>query len=174
MIEDRSNGEGGDHEPQLPVDPDLASTAIPRGPHRRRGAQRTILLVVGTSGLLGALARYGLSEAIRTPPGSFTWSTFAINVSGSLLIGLVLVLLLERFPRARVARPLIVTGFLGAYTTFSTYMVDADLLFRSGDLATGIAYTLASMVGGGVAAGSGIALGRLLVRVDRHLEERLE
>ena len=174
MNEQEAGGEDAvDREAALPTDSALATASARRDPRHHRQAQRAILLVVGISGILGALARYGMAEAIPTAPGTFPWSTFAINVSGSLAIGLVLVLLLDRFPRARVARPLIVTGFLGAYTTFSTYTVDADLLFRSGDLLTGVAYALASLAAGTVAALAGIALGHHLVHIDRRLEERL-
>lgn len=154
--------------------PDLgeAPPHLPRD-RRRAATERTILLVIGTAGILGALSRYAVARLLPTPPGQFPWSTFWINVTGSLAIGFVLVLLRERFPRARVARPLVVTGFLGAYTTFSTYMVDADLLFRGHDLATGAIYTVASLLAGGFAALVGVLLGRFLAGLGGRLEEQL-
>ena len=158
----------------LPIDPDLAGGAKRGDRDRRRAAaQRVVLLVIGIAGILGALARYAMSRLLPTPPGRFPWSTFWTNVTGSLVIGVVLVLLTERFPRARVARPLVVTGFLGAYTTFSTYVVDADLLFRGHDLATGAIYAVASLLAGGGAALVGIWLGRFLSGLDRRLSEHV-
>ncbi|MDA8295817.1 MAG: CrcB family protein [Actinomycetota bacterium] len=158
----------------MPVDPDLADGAHRAIRDRRRAAaQRAILLVVGAAGILGALSRYAVSRLLPTPAGRFPWSTFWINITGSLVIGFVLVLLTERFPRARVARPLVATGFLGAYTTFSTYMVDADLLFRGHDLAMGAEYAVGSLLAGGGAALVGIWLGRFLMVLDRHLDEHL-
>jgi CrcB protein len=141
---------------------------------RRFAAQRLVLLVVSLAGALGALARYGFSRLLPSPPGRFPWGTFWVNISGSFALGLVLVLLTERFPRARVARPLLATGFLGAYTTYSTYMVDADLLLRNHDLATAALYALGSLLAGGGAALAGMWLGRLLAALDRHLDEQLE
>lgn len=158
----------------LPIDPDLApgASSAPRRPGRRR-AERTILAVIGVAGAAGALARYGISRLVPTPAGHFPWGTFWINVTGSLVIGFVLVLLAERFPRARLARPLVATGFLGAYTTFSTYMVDADLLVRSHDLATAATYLLASLFAGAAAVVAGMVGARLLVRLDHRLGEQL-
>lgn len=144
-----------------------------RPPPRRREAERTILAVIAVAGALGALARYGLAQVVHVGPGQFPWSTFWVNVSGSGAIGVVLALVAERFPHARLARPLVVTGFLGAFTTFSTYMVDADLLFRAHAFLVGSVYTVASLLAGGAAAAVGVRLGRFLARLDGSLEERL-
>ncbi len=151
--------------------PDDVGVRVP--PRDRRRAERTVLLVIAAAGAVGALARYAMSRVIAVPAGHFVWSTFWTNVSGSLAIGFVLALVIERFPRARLVRPLIATGFLGAYTTFSTYTVDADLLFRSRDVATGALYALASLVAGLAAAFVGIVLARLATRVDHRLGEGL-
>jgi CrcB protein len=138
------------HQPRLrPPDP--------RG-HRR--SQQAILLTVALAGAGGALARYGVGELVGLPRDGFPWGTFWVNISGSLLIGLVLVLLRERFSHLRLARPLAVTGFLGAYTTFSTYAVGTDELFRSHDLRSGIVYALASLLAGIAAVFCGILLAR--------------
>lgn len=160
----------------LPIDPDLLTAETPevrRDPNRHRKAQRTILIVIGCAGIVGALARYAMSRLITVPDGHFPWSTFWINVTGSLVIGFVLVLLIERFPRARVARPLIATGFLGAYTTFSTYMVDTDLLFKAHKIATGAIYAFGSLGAGLAAATAGILFARFVVRLDHGLNEQL-
>lgn len=171
-----AEGAPGDEVPQ--VEPAVGvgappSSADERDPRGRSKAQRTVLLLIGGAGALGALARYALSRVLVAAPGHFVWSTFWINVTGSLVIGFVLVLLAERFPSARVARPLVVTGFLGGYTTFSTYAIDADLLLRARDLSTGAVYLLASAVVGVGATVVGAVLARVLLRLDRRLGEQV-
>lgn len=160
----------------LPIDPDLLTvetTEERHDPNRHRKAQRTILIVIGCAGVVGALSRYAMSRLITVPSGHFPWSTFWINVTGSLVIGFVLVMLIERFPRARVARPLVATGFLGAYTTFSTYMVDSDLLFKAHKIATGIIYAFGSLGAGVTATAAGILFARFIIRLDHGLNEQL-
>lgn len=144
----------------------------PGGRSGGRSAQRTILFVVGCAGAAGAVLRYAVSLAIPVAAGGFPWGTFVINLTGSFAIGFVLSLLRERFPRARLARPLVVTGFLGAYTTFSTYMVDADLLLRRHEVATAALYTLSSLVGGLVAVAAGLLAARGASRLERRLGEQ--
>jgi fluoride exporter len=141
----------------------------PRG-HRR--SQQAILLAVAVAGAGGALARYGVGELISVPRDGFPWGTFWVNVSGGVLIGLVLVLLRERFSHARLARPLAVTGFLGAYTTFSTYTVGSDVLFRAHDIRSGILYALASLLAGIVAVLGGILLARAALGTAIRREQR--
>ena len=167
---------GGNVQQSLPVDPDLITdepAASRHDPHRHRKAQRTILLTIGCAGVFGALARYAMSRLLPTPDGHFPWSTFWINITGSLVIGFVLVLLTERFPRARLARPLIATGFLGAYTTFSTYMVDTDTLFHTHDIATGVIYAFSSLFAGAAAAFLGVIFARFVIGIDHRLNEQL-
>lgn len=160
----------------LPIDPGVLRLQVSDRPSERdrhRKAQRMILLVIGCAGVVGALARYAMSRLIAVPTGDFPWSTFWINVSGSFVIGFVLVLLPDRFPRARRARPLIVTGFLGAYTTFSTFMTETDLLFKSRDIATGSMYALGSLGAGTAAAAGGLVLARFILHLERRLREQL-
>jgi CrcB protein len=159
------------------MDPDTGATRVVEGPpppvapsHR---ATAIVVAVVAASGAVGSLARYGMSEAIASPSGAFPWGTFWVNVAGSLAIGFVLVLVVERFPRARLARPLIATGFIGAFTTFSTYVVGAVELVRDHHVATAVAYALSSLVAGLAAVAAGMLLGRLAVRVDRVLDAEL-
>jgi CrcB protein len=133
-------------------------------PLRGRGAApRTsprVLGVVALGGSLGGLARYGIAVAIDITPGSFPWGTFWINISGSLGLGLVMALLLERFPPSRYLRPFVATGFLGAFTTYSTFAVETDLLVRNGYVGVGLAYSAVSLVGAFAAVWAGLALGR--------------
>jgi len=167
---------GGAGEPRASRDgapPGRAGGGARHGPRTHPGAQRTIMVTIGCAGALGALARYAMSRLVRVPSGHFPWSTFWTNATGSLAIGLVLVLLAERFPRARLARPLVVTGFLGAYTTFSTYAVEADLLFRGHDVTTGVVYAFASLFAGILAAAAGVVGARALIAVEHRLSEQL-
>ena len=81
---------------------------------------------VGVGGFLGANARYALGAWVVDRLGSsFPWSTMVINVSGSLAIGIILTLLTEKLPVDPAWRLLVVVGFLGGYTTFSSYTFEA-------------------------------------------------
>ncbi len=142
-----------------------------RAPDRRR-AQRTILLIVAAAGARGALGRYGVASALPSASDGFPWSTFWINVSGSFAIGFVLALL-ARFPRARLARPLVVTGFLGGFTTFSTFVVEADLLVRAHRDLVAFADVAGSLAAGTAAVVAGLLLARLALRTDRMLDHHL-
>lgn len=131
---------------------------------RRRRIPSTTVALVGAGGAAGALARYGIAHAIPTARAAFPWATFAVNVTGSFALGALLTLLVERLPRGRAARPLLGTGVIGAYTTFSTFTVEAVLLARNGHAATAALYVVTSVVAGLLAAAAGIALVRGAVR----------
>lgn len=166
---------GEDHQ-VIPIDPDLAPsdpaepTVARRARRRPRHgrAQPDVLAVIAVGGMLGAAARYGMAQAIRVPVGSFPWATFWTNISGSFLLGLVLVVVLERFPATRYVRPFIATGILGAFTTMSTYQVETVSLVKDGHPTTGVAYGLGSLVAGLVAAYLGIVIGRLTPERNHH------
>jgi CrcB protein len=121
----------------------------------------------------GATARDQLATWITVPAGGgFPWATFWTNVSGSLALGFLLVLLIDRFPPARYARAFAGTGFLGAYTTFSTFSVETDVLLKDGHVTMALAYVMASLVVGIAVAWLGVVFGRLvpyqrLVRKER-------
>jgi fluoride exporter len=127
--------------------------------HRRRG---TILAAIALGGALGAPARYGVAQLVHVAKGCFPWATFWTNVTGSFALGLVLVLILERFPPTRYVRPFVATGFLGAYTTYSTFAVETNLLVRGGQAGTGVVYGLASLVAGFVAVWAGMLVARAI------------
>jgi len=109
---------------------------------------------------VGALARYGIDRLVPGRPGHFPWATLTINVTGSLAIGVALVVILERLSRWPLARPLIVTGVLGGYTTFSTFMVDAVNLARGGHGGTAVVYVVTSVVCGLGATAIGVVVAR--------------
>lgn len=165
-----------DDLPPIPLIPDaqIGSEGDVRRFDRRRRAQqvqRVIVVALACGGVLGALSRYALSLAIPADPGQFPWSTFLINLSGSAVLGFILILLIEQFPRGRLARPVIGTGFIGAYTTFSTFEVDTSELIRDGHVATAVTYLVASVVGGLLVVWFGMMSARLVLRAERWLQE---
>jgi CrcB protein len=131
--------------------------------HRRyRGQARPdVLAVVAAGGMLGASARYGVDRWLPNRPGGFPWATFWANMAGSFLLGVILVLILERFPPTRYVRPFLASGILGAFTTMSTYEVETALLIKDGHALNGLTYGLGSLVAGLVLGYSGILVGRL-------------
>jgi CrcB protein len=111
--------------------------------------------------MLGALARYAVASRWPVPPGGFPWSTFWINVSGALVLGLVVTLVVERWPPTRYVRPFVGVGVCGGYTTWSTFTTEAALLVRAHHAGLAAAYVGASLLAGVAATSGGIALGRL-------------
>jgi CrcB protein len=155
----------------VPVDPDLGvdeggalreSPPSPRAPAARRNPRNDprILAAVSLGGALGAPARYGIAQLVFITPGTFPWGTFWINVSGSFALGFILILVLERFPPTRYLRPFVATGFLGAYTTYSTFAVETDLLVKNGHWPIALGYATASFAAGFLAVWAGIVLAR--------------
>ena len=120
-----------------------------------------MLAVIALGGMLGASARYGVAQWLPTGTDRFPWATFWTNLSGSFLLGLLLVLLLERFPPTRLLRPFLATGILGAFTTMSAYQVETALLIKDGHAVIGIVNGVGSLIAGLAFAYLGIHLGRL-------------
>jgi fluoride exporter len=114
-------------------------------------------LFVGIGGLLGVLSRYGISRATLHHEG-LLWSTVAINVAGSFALGM----LVAAGWFSRDVREGIGVGFLGGFTTFSTFSVQIVMEADSGEAGTAGAYLLASVIGGIAAATAGYILGRKL------------
>lgn len=120
-------------------------------------------LLISAGAVLGANARYWIGTwAAQKWGASFPYGTLLINVTGSLLLGLFMALTAERFvidPRLRL---LIATGFLGAYTTFSTFTYESMTLLTKGALMPGLLNILGSTALGLLAVGAGIWLGKSL------------
>ena len=120
-------------------------------------------LWVGLGGFLGANARYALGLWISSRMGSsFPAHTLAINVSGSLLIGMLLVLLTERLEVDPAWRLFLVVGFLGGYTTFSSFTFEAITLVGTGGWLRAAWYVVGSNGLGLTACLMGMALARAL------------
>lgn len=118
-------------------------------------------LLVFLGGGLGSLTRYLAGVALFTRfPMQFPLATFTINVSGSFLIGLAMVLLNARYAAHPNWRLLLVVGFLGGYTTFSSFEWETLTLTRTGHPLLGIAYVAASVVAGYLAVWLGATLAR--------------
>ena len=119
-----------------------------------------MLAAIAAGGALGTPTRFEVAQLIHVTPGTFPWATFWTNISGSFLLGFLLVLLIERFPPTRYLRPFFATGFLGAFTTFSTFAVETDLLIKDGHALIGMTYALGSVAAGLVAVWTGMHLAR--------------
>jgi CrcB protein len=111
-------------------------------------------------GALGALARWGVAEGLPHAPDGWPWSTLLVNLTGCLLLGLLIAAVFARHPDHRWLRPFLGTGVLGGYTTFSTFAVDTVRLADAGAWPSAVGYALASVVGGVLAAAAGVRLGR--------------
>jgi fluoride exporter len=120
-------------------------------------------LAISLGGILGANARYLVALYVAERLGAaFPYGTFIINVTGSLVIGFFLTLITERLTVDPLWRLFFATGFLGAYTTFSTYTYESALLIRAGEYGTGLLYLLGSVVVGMVGVFAGILVAERL------------
>ncbi|HEY3709420.1 MAG TPA: fluoride efflux transporter CrcB [Amycolatopsis sp.] len=150
-----------------PIDPDVDLRVES---HRRelRQGQGPVLAVIALGGGLGAAARYGLAAALPTLPGRFPWGTFVTNVAGCFLIGVLMVVLTEVRPAHRLARPFLGVGFLGGFTTFSTYAVETRGLLQPGSVPLAFGYLGGTVVAALLAVLAGVALTRAVaVRPER-------
>ena len=110
------------------------------------------ILIIGIGGFVGAVSRYGLALWIGQRWGrAFPLGTFVINVSGSFLIGLLMTMMAERFTVNPQWRLLLVVGFLGAYTTFSTFEYETGSLLKDGEWTFAMLNIILSVVAGFVA-----------------------
>jgi fluoride exporter len=122
-----------------------------------------VAFAVAIGGTLGALARYGLDRAIeRRVDSLFPWSTFAINISGCFAVGLVVAALVDRHDTPAWVRVGLTVGFLGAYTTFSTFAQESLDLGKAGYSGLAVTYAVASVAVGVVFVYAGTAAGRML------------
>jgi len=118
------------------------------------------ILLVGIGGFLGANARYLLDQWVTNRwPMFFPWGTFIINLSGSFILGFFMAFAEQRPWVSRETRLLFAVGFVGAYTTFSTYAYQSLRLAQDGQMALAALYIIASVMLGLIAVFAGFALG---------------
>ena len=116
-------------------------------------------LAVAIGGALGAMARYGVTVYLVPLSGNrFPLGTLSANVIGSLFMGLFYVLIIEKGSLPEEARGWIMVGFLGAFTTFSTFALDAVTLWQNGHGTIAISYALISVMGSILAVFAGMQL----------------
>jgi CrcB protein len=121
--------------------------------------------MIAIGGALGAIARYQIAASIQTRiPVGFPYGTFVVNVSGCLILGFVTALMTERTVVHPNWRFLIPIGFVGAYTTFSTFELETFRAVSEGAWSVAAANILGSFVAGYVALWAGFVAGRLLFR----------
>jgi fluoride exporter len=117
-------------------------------------------VLAALGGALGALARWAAAETLRTAPGGWPWATLLVNVTGCLLLGVLVAVLAARSPEPAWARPFLAVGVLGGYTTYSTFAVEVVDLVDDGAVAMAAGYVLVSVAGGVAAVAVGALAGR--------------
>ena len=123
----------------------------------------TKLIYLSLGGAAGTLSRYWLSGVAQRLTGSaFPYGTFAVNILGCLLFGTVWGFFENRLLPGSEVRLLVLTGFMGAFTTFSTYMFETAELVKFGQMALAVANVVGQSLAGLALVMLGIALGRLL------------
>jgi len=120
-----------------PIDPEVEAI--------RPGRDVLVVVAVTLGGIVGAVGRYAATLWWPTGPTGFPWTTFGINLIGSFLLAIVVVLSTERWPDSVVFRPLLGTGVIGGFTTFSTFAVDQQRLITHGHALTAIAYLVGTL-----------------------------
>lgn len=122
---------------------------------------KILMLILG--GTIGTLARYGLTGAAYRMLGSdFPYGTLAVNLVGCFLIGLFVVLAETKFSLGPNARLLLMVGFCGAFTTFSTFILESANLIRDGETLRALINVVGSVVLGFICFRVGILLGETI------------
>jgi CrcB protein len=121
------------------------------------------LLLIGLGGFAGAISRYVVDGFVadRTA-GAFPWGTLAVNLSGSFLLGLLFAMTAERAILPADIRGPVMIGFIGAYTTFSTFMLESWVLIENGSYVPAIANLGGSVLLGLAAVLAGLTIGRAI------------
>lgn len=122
-----------------------------------------IYLYLALGGVFGVWARYGLTRLVQDIlPGNFPFGTLAVNVIGSFALAFLFVETVERLTLPPALRAGILTGGIGAFTTFSTFIVETITLLEEGETVKALVYLAASVALGLIAAFAGIYLSRNL------------
>jgi fluoride exporter len=136
------------------------ASKLPARRHQHSGPGLADLTAVAVGGGIGSIVRYLLAAAFPAGRG-FPWAIFAVNVSGCLILGLLLVYLLEVWPPLRFLRPFLAIGLIGGYTTFSTYAGGVMTLLTGHATAVATAYALSSIAAALVAVWCGQQAARI-------------
>jgi fluoride exporter len=121
------------------------------------------IMAIAGGGALGALGRFWVSTGVYRILGrDFPWGTMAVNTLGSFLMGLLFVLFVERLAAGPEVRAAVMVGFLGAFTTFSTFSLETLLLIEEGDLGRAFLNMWVSVLVCLLACWAGVLLGRSL------------
>lgn len=123
-----------------------------------------MLLAIAVGGAAGALSRHFVAGAIMRALGTgFPYGTFVVNVLGSLIMGFLVTTFAHKLQVTQELRGLLAVGFLGSFTTFSTYSLETALLIERGDWTSAGLYAFGSLLLGVLGLFAGIWLGRVLV-----------
>jgi fluoride exporter len=139
--------------------------------HRWFDHRAGIYAAIFVGGFIGGALRYLLDKSFPAPSGTFPWTIFLVNVGGSFGLTLLLVLIIDVWQPGPFVRPLLATGLIGAFTTFSTYVLAADQLWARGNEGTAVTYVVGSIVAGLAAASVGLVIGRAIITVRIHMKE---
>jgi CrcB protein len=121
---------------------------------------RREMAAIFCGGVVGALARTGISQAFPDSAHSWPWAIFTVNVVGAFLLGYFVTRLAERLPTSAYKRPFLGTGVCGALTTFSTVQLELYNMARAHEWALAVAYAAATIV----ASFAAVTVGTALVR----------
>lgn len=136
------------------------------------GHRLSVFAAIAAGGVLGAEARYVVGLALEPAPSQWPTATLLVNVSGCVLIGVLIVMITEVIEPHRLARPFLGVGLLGGYTTFSTYSVDVVVLHRSGEPALAVVYLAVTPIAALLAVWIGRGAARAATRSHRRLDGR--
>lgn len=120
------------------------------------------VLAVGVGGGIGALARFYMAAAVQPAGALFNWGIFVVNITGGLLMGIIVEASALKLNLPPDLRTFLTVGILGGYTTFSTFSLDSALLLQKGEYALAAAYMIGSVVLSILALFAGLWLVRAL------------
>lgn len=148
------------------IDPDVTPEDVRTSEvdHRIVRDRLDVLAVIALGGATGAAVRYAAGQAWPSTPGEVPWATFAVNVIGAFLLGLLMVYVTDVWPPRRYVRPFLGVGVLGGFTTFSTYALDIRALLADGRVGAGVVYLLGTLVLALGAVPAGALVGLALTR----------
>lgn len=154
--------------PIEPIDSDV-DLHYPQQRRELHHAHWSVLSAIALGGVIGSVARYGVGRAFPHHGASFPWGTFAVNVTGCFLIGVLMTVLTELIKPHRLARPFLGVGVLGGYTTFSTYAIDTQQLLTAKAPVTALLYFAGTVTAALAAVWLAVSTTRRLKRESTHV-----